>query len=127
MAITAPAEISAAATVINFWENDINQAVFFSVFIVIMMFLNFCPVKYYGESEVFFGALKIMLIIGLIIAGIIVDLGGAPGQDRIGFRYWKSPGPFNEYLVPGSTGKFLGFWSTLISSAYSYANVYVTI
>ncbi|KAF2635885.1 hypothetical protein P280DRAFT_410704 [Massarina eburnea CBS 473.64] len=125
MAITAPAELSAAATVINFWDSSINQAVWFSVFIVVIMALNFAPVKAYGESEVFFAALKILLIIGLILAGIIVDLGGAAGQERIGFRYWKSPGPFNAYLVPGNTGKFLGFWSTLISAAYSYANVQV--
>ena len=47
------------------------------------------------QSEVFFAALKILLIIGLIIAGLVVDLGGSPSGDRIGFRYWKNPGPFN--------------------------------
>ena len=77
------------------------------------------------QSEVFFAALKILLIIGLIIAGLVVDLGGSPSGDRIGFRYWKNPGPFNEYIVPGNTGKFLGFWSSLISAAYSYANIQV--
>jgi amino acid transporter len=69
--------------------------------------------------------LKILLIVGLILAGIIVDLGGSPGQDRIGFRYWKNPGPFNAHLVGGNTGKFLGFWSTMISAAYSYGNIQV--
>lgn len=69
--------------------------------------------------------MKILLIIGLIFAGIIVDLGGAPNHDRIGFRYWKNPGPFNTYLVDGNTGKFLAFWSTFISAAYSYANIQV--
>ncbi|USW58099.1 Putative amino acid permease/ SLC12A domain-containing protein [Septoria linicola] len=125
MAITAPAEISAAATVINFWNTSISPAVWFSIFIVVIMALNFSPVKVYGENEVFFAVLKISLIIGLIIAGIVVDLGGGPDQDRTGFRYWKSPGPFAAYLDPGNTGKFLGFWSTLISAAYSYANVQV--
>ncbi|KAF2206285.1 hypothetical protein CERZMDRAFT_115817 [Cercospora zeae-maydis SCOH1-5] len=125
MAITAPAEISAAATVINFWNTSINPAVWFSVFIIVIMALNFSPVKAYGESEVFFAVLKISLILGLIIVGIVVDLGGGPDHDRVGFRYWRSPGPFNEHLVSGNTGKFLGFWSTLISAAYSYANVQV--
>jgi amino acid transporter len=55
----------------------------------------------------------------------VVDLGGSPSGERIGFRYWKNPGPFNEYIVPGNTGKFLGFWSSLISAAYSYANIQV--
>ncbi|KNG44681.1 amino acid permease [Stemphylium lycopersici] len=125
MAITAPAELAAAATLINFWNNDINPAVWYSVFIVIIVVINFCGVKVYGESEVFFAVLKILLIVGLIIAGLVVDLGGSPSGDRIGFRYWNSPGPFNEYVVPGNTGKFLGFWSCLISAAYSYANIQV--
>lgn len=125
MAITAPAELAAAATVIEFWNAEIDPAVWYTVFIVVIMVLNFSPVRAYGESEVFFAALKILLIVGLIIAGIVVDLGGAAGQNRIGFRYWKDPGPFNAYLVDGNTGKFLGFWSTLISAAYSYANVQV--
>ncbi|KAK4617767.1 Proline-specific permease [Fulvia fulva] len=119
MAITAPAELAAAATVINSWDASINQAVWYSVFIVVIMALSFSPVKAYGESEVFFAALKILLIVGLILAGIMVDL------NRIGFRYWKEPGPFNSYLIPGDTGRFLGFWSTLISAACSHANVQV--
>lgn len=70
--------------------------------------------------------IKIILIIGLILAGIIVDCGGSPSGDYIGFRYWKDPGPFHAYLVPGNTGKFLGFWSTLISAAYAFCNIQVT-
>ncbi|KAI1620122.1 amino acid permease [Exophiala viscosa] len=125
MAITGPAEISAAATLINFWEHDINAAVWYSVFIVLLAIMCFCGARVYGESEVFFSTLKILLIVGLILAGLIVDLGGSPSHHRIGFQYWKNPGPFHAYLVDGNTGKFLGFWSTLISAAYSYGNIQV--
>lgn len=69
--------------------------------------------------------MKILLIIGLIIAGLVVDLGGGPDGDRIGFRYWKTPGAFNEYLVGGNTGRFLAFWSSLISAAFAYGNIQV--
>lgn len=69
--------------------------------------------------------MKIALILGLIIAGLVVDLGGGPNHDRLGFRYWKTPGAFNSYLLPGDTGKFLAFWSSLISAAFSYGNVQV--
>ncbi|KAM0159012.1 hypothetical protein ACHAPC_007539 [Botrytis cinerea] len=69
--------------------------------------------------------MKIALIIGLIIAGLVVDLGGGPKGERLGFTYWKSPGAFNEYLVSGNTGRFLAFWSSLISAAFSYGNVQV--
>jgi len=30
--------------------------------------------------------LAVTLIIGLIIAGLVIDLGGGPNHDRIGFR-----------------------------------------
>lgn len=69
--------------------------------------------------------LKILLIVGLILAGIIVNAGGSPTHEYIGFRYWKNPGPFNAYLVDGNTGKFLGFFSTLISAAYAFCNIQV--
>lgn len=69
--------------------------------------------------------MKICLIIGLIIAGLVVDLGGGPKGDRLGFHYWRTPGAFNEYLVSGNTGRFLAFWSSLISAAFSYGNIQV--
>lgn len=49
MAITAPAELVAAATIINFWDNSINAAVWYSVFMVIIAVLNFSAVRWYGE------------------------------------------------------------------------------
>ena len=52
---------------------------------------------------------------GLIILGIILDLGGGPNHDRIGFRYWKNPGPFVQFSgIGGSKGKFLGELSLCI-------------
>jgi amino acid transporter len=62
----------------------------------------------YGEVEFFFACLKILLIIFLIIFGLVIDLGGIPGQERIGFRYWNNPGPWVEHITTGSWGKFLG-------------------
>ena len=126
MAVTAPAEITAAAGLIEFWANvHLSSAVWITIFIMIVAAINFCPVRAYGESEVFFAVLKIMLIIALIIAGIVVDLGGGPDHHRLGFQYWKNPGAFNEYLVSGNTGKFLGFWSTLITAAFSYGTIQI--
>lgn len=126
MAVTAPAEITAAAGLIEFWDNvHVNSAVWITIFIVLIAVINFCPVRTYGESEVFFAVLKIILIVALILAGVVVDLGGGPNHHRLGFQYWKNPGPFNEYLVPGNTGKFLGFWSTLITAAFSYGTIQI--
>lgn len=72
-----------------------------------------------------FASLKIMLIIGLIIGGLVIDLGGAPNHERIGFRYWRTPGAFNEYIDTGATGRFLAIWKVLLSAAFSYGNIQV--
>lgn len=77
------------------------------------------------QSEVVFASMKIMLIVGLIIGGLVIDLGGAPNHDRIGFRYWNDPGAFNTYIEQDSAGRFLAIWSVLISAAFSYGNIQV--
>ncbi|UKZ52839.1 hypothetical protein TrVGV298_006626 [Trichoderma virens] len=125
MAITVPAEISAAATVIQFWNSSVNPGVWITVFLVFIVTLNLCGVRLYGESEVIFASLKIMLILGLIIGGLVIDLGGAPNHDRLGFRYWKHPGAFNEYIKTGAAGHFLAFWKVMLTAAFSYGNIQV--
>nr|XP_019003876.1 uncharacterized protein I203_03031 [Kwoniella mangroviensis CBS 8507]OCF67337.1 hypothetical protein I203_03031 [Kwoniella mangroviensis CBS 8507] len=85
--------------------------------------MNFFGVRWFGESEFFFAFIKIALVIGLIIAGIVVDLGGGPNHDRIGFRYWKDPGAFAEYHFAGDLGKFLGFFTNLLQAAGSFAGI----
>ena len=58
---------------------------------------------------------------GLIILGIILDLGGGPDGDRIGFRYWENPGPFVQYHgISGAEGRFLGWWAVMTQAAFSF-------
>ncbi|KAK2015037.1 amino acid permease [Colletotrichum eremochloae] len=125
MSISVPAEISAAATLIQFWNTSVNPGVWITVFLVFIITINFCGVRLYGESEVVFASIKIMTIIGLIIGGLVIDLGGGPNGERIGFHYWQNPGAFNSYLIPGSAGNFLAFWKVLLSAAFSYGNIQV--
>ena len=66
-----------------------------------------------------------MLIIGLIIGGLVINLGGAPNHERLGFAYWRNPGAFNEYIMTGSAGRFLAFWKVLLTAAFSFGNVQV--
>ncbi|OCF75472.1 hypothetical protein I204_04328 [Kwoniella mangroviensis CBS 8886] len=82
-----------------------------------------------GKSLAFFLPVRcratdtLALVIGLIIAGIVVDLGGGPNHNRIGFRYWKDPGAFAEYHFAGDLGKFLGFFTNLLQAAGSFAGI----
>lgn len=49
MAITAAAEVSAAATVVQFWNTSINVAAWITPIAVLIVVINFCGVRLYGE------------------------------------------------------------------------------
>ncbi|TVY36209.1 putative proline-specific permease [Lachnellula subtilissima] len=126
-AITLCAEISAASTVIQFWNGaeNISVAAWISIIIVVVLGLNIFAVSIYGEAEFVFASLKIITIVGLLIMALIVDLGGGPKHDRLGFRYWKHGHAMKEYDSTGSTGQFLGFFNVLVNAAFSYGGVEV--
>jgi amino acid transporter len=51
----------------------------------------------------------------------VLDLGGGPSHDRVGFQYWKNPGPFVQFDgIAGAKGRFLGFVRVLIQAAFSF-------
>ncbi|KAI9799749.1 MAG: hypothetical protein M1833_003868 [Piccolia ochrophora] len=121
--ITLCAELSAASLVIGFWNDDINVSVWISILILLIIGLNVFAVSIYGEAEFIFASVKIVTIIGLIIFALIIDLGGGPTRDRLGFRYWKHPGAMKEFRASGDTGRFLGLFNVLINAAFSYGGV----
>jgi len=81
--------------------------------------LNLVSVQYFGIAEFYLSIFKVLLIVGLLCFTFITMLGGNPIHDRYGFRYWNDPGPFVEHLVPGSTGRFLGFLSCIVQATFS--------
>ncbi|GMK58046.1 hypothetical protein CspeluHIS016_0500780 [Cutaneotrichosporon spelunceum] len=122
--LVCPAELVAVAVLMNYWVPDtqINNAVWITIALVIIVILNCFPSSVYGETEFIFSSIKIITIVGLIICGIAINCGANDKHDYIGFRYWKDPGPFGvKYLgISGSTGRFLGFWAVLTQAAFSY-------
>ncbi|EFE33194.1 amino acid permease, putative [Trichophyton benhamiae CBS 112371] len=120
LAIGVPIEISASVLVIDYWPNPVPKWAWITIFLVLLVLLNCLPVSYYGEAEFVFGAIKLTTIVGLIILMFVIMLGGSPTHDRIGFRYWRSPGPMAAYLQPGALGRFLAFWKVFIQATFSY-------
>ncbi|KAH4985888.1 hypothetical protein HBI38_135500 [Parastagonospora nodorum] len=122
--ITLCAEISAAALLINYWDQEqkYNPAIWITLIILLILGLNIFAVGIYGEAEFIFASIKIITMVGLLILGLIIMLGGAPDHDRRGFRYWKE-GAMKEYVGTGNTGRFTGLWSTLVNAAFSYGGV----
>ncbi|KAF8324365.1 general amino acid permease 1 [Cantharellus anzutake] len=123
-AISVPVEVSAAQIILTFWDpNTKHFSAYITVISLCVILVNLFGVRWFGESEFVFSIIKLSLITGLIIAGLIIDLGGGPDHDRIGFRYWKHPGAMNTYLEPGGLGRFLAILGTLVQAAFSYQGV----
>jgi amino acid permease len=62
--ISIPAEIVAAAVIVQFWVT-VNNAVWITVFAALLFASNLFMVRIYGEMEFFFASLKILLIVGM--------------------------------------------------------------
>lgn len=120
LGILVPYEITAAGLVIDYWGSDINIAVWISIMMIIIVALNTLPVKFYGETEFWFAAIKVIMMMGLLLLSFILFWGGGPNHDRLGFRYWKHPGAANTYLAEGNTGRFLALLSTWVLSAFPF-------
>ncbi|PWY72980.1 amino acid transporter [Aspergillus heteromorphus CBS 117.55] len=120
--MSVPSEIAAAVVLIQYWT-DLNAAIWVTILIVISAVVALLFIRVYGELEFGFAILKILLIIGIILMGLVIDLGGVSGTPRLGFHYWKDPGPMVEYIASGSWGRFLGFWAVMTNAVYSFSGV----
>ncbi|GAB1209670.1 hypothetical protein APSETT445_008451 [Aspergillus pseudonomiae] len=98
----------------------VNAGVWITVFLVIIVSINYFGVKFFGEFEFWLSSFKVIVILGIILLSFILMLGGGPDHDRKGFRYWKSPGAFNTYIADGDAGRFFAFWSTMVSATFAY-------
>ncbi|KAJ5281003.1 amino acid permease [Penicillium angulare] len=121
--ISIPAEISAASIIVQYWIT-VNNGIWVTVFSAILLASNIFLVRIYGEIEFTLAILKVCLIVGMNIMGVVITAGGGPDHKVIGFKYWQDPGPFVQYLkIPGSLGQFMGFWTVFANAAYAYSSI----
>ncbi|KAL3444675.1 amino acid permease/ SLC12A domain-containing protein [Aspergillus insuetus] len=119
MAFNIPYEITAIHVLLTYWTDKIHVGVVVAVCLVIYAVLNGLTVKYFGISEFYMSIFKIFLMLGLMMYTFVTMVGGNPDRDPYGFRYWRDPGSFVEYLVPGDTGRFLGLLSCMIQGSFT--------
>ncbi|KAI0972672.1 arginine transporter [Xylaria arbuscula] len=112
-------ELVGSGLVIQYWDKTLNVGIFIAVFWVVFTAINLLPVRWFGEFESYFVSIKVITIIGFIIFAICIDA-GAGQHGYLGFDAWVHPGPFAEYIVPGNSGRFVGFWSVLVTAGFSY-------
>ncbi|KAI0176505.1 amino acid permease/ SLC12A domain-containing protein [Hypoxylon sp. FL1284] len=117
--VTFALELVAAGVIIQYWNASLSIGIFIAVFWVVFTALNFLPIRYFGAFEMWFSSIKVITILGFIIFAICIDAG--VGQNGyLGFHAWGNPGPFAESVVTGASGKFVGFWSVLVTAGFSY-------
>ncbi|ODQ66100.1 amino acid permease [Nadsonia fulvescens var. elongata DSM 6958] len=125
--IVTPNQLTAAALVIQYWisRDKVNPGVWITIFLVVIVAINYFGVKFFGEFEFWLSSIKIVTVCGLIILSLVIALGGGPDHDRRGFRYWRNPGAFKEFTkgdihMHGAKGKFVAWASVLVTAVFAY-------
>ncbi|CAD1809990.1 unnamed protein product [Candida parapsilosis] len=122
-------QLTAGALTMQYWidRDRVNPGVWITVFLVVIMVINFLGVRFFGEIEFWLSSLKVVTCLGLIILLWVIALGGGPTHDRIGFRFWNDPGAFLHYTdsskdlyIGGSTGRFVSFVAVLVTAVFAY-------
>ncbi|KAK5995396.1 putative amino-acid permease [Cladobotryum mycophilum] len=123
--ITIPAEITATAVMISYWDHvQTHVSAYIATFLALSIGINMLGVKYFGEIEFVFACIKVVTLVGLILFGLIADVGGIDGV-YTGGRYWREE-PFNDTylsLTPVSLARFLGFWKVLTQAAFAFGGI----
>lgn len=120
LGILVPYELVASTLLIDFWNPSVSPAVWITIILVIIVFLNFLPVRFFGEVEFWSAGMKIILILGFIFLSVVLFFGGGPNHDRLGFRYWRDPGPVNTYLEDGHVGRFISLLQSFVLASFAF-------
>ncbi|XBW37370.1 hypothetical protein QEN19_002950 [Hanseniaspora menglaensis] len=112
-----PLELVTSSLLIRYWTTKVNADVFVAIFYFLLLIVNFIGGQGYAEFEFVVSSIKLTAVISFLFYALIKDLGGTPGQDYIGGKYWREPGAFR-----GENGinKFKGLCVCFVFAGFSY-------
>lgn len=119
-AMLVGAEAVAGSILLDYWQTAVPSAVWITIILAVTLGLNIFAVGIFGEAEFWFASIKFITIMGLILTSLVIMLGGAPNNDRLGFRYWYDPGAIKPYLAEGNTGNFIAYWAAFIRAGFAF-------
>jgi Amino acid transporters len=102
-------ELVTASMTIKFWNTSINPDVFVTIFLIVIIAINLAGAKGYGHAEFAMNLVKILMLTGFVIFGLVINLGGGP-EGFIGGKYYHDPGAFVD---------FKGIVSVFVTGAFS--------
>jgi len=112
-AVCIAADFTAAGIIMAAWFPQVAVWVWCAIFAVVLAALNLISVKVYGETEFWFASIKVVAIVGFIIAGAGLMFGFAGREGAIGIsNFGLGAGLFPN----GGWAVFL----TMITVVYSF-------
>ncbi|KAF4541175.1 Amino acid/polyamine transporter I [Lasiodiplodia theobromae] len=118
--------LTAAGIIIQYWRPELNVGIWITIFAFPVIIINLFHVRVFGESQYIAGVVKLVVMTMLIISCLVASLKPVKGRGMVGFRYWKDPGSFGEYLAHGVLGRFLGFWAAFVQAGFAYIGTEVS-
>lgn len=65
--VVLPLELTAAGFTVDYWNSGVNVGVYITIFGLLIVAINLCGVKGYGEAEFVFSLIKVIAVVGFII------------------------------------------------------------
>ncbi|KAI0930952.1 hypothetical protein AcW1_007164 [Taiwanofungus camphoratus] len=128
--VTLPAEVTAAALTVGFWDTAhvIPVTALTAIFLCLALALNLLSTRTYGEFEYWFSFMKVVTIVSIILVSLIIDMGaGAHDQgdgdqlpQPVFLHNWSKPFASSYLGICGAKGRFLGFLAVLMQASFSF-------
>jgi yeast amino acid transporter len=116
-AVVLPLELTVCAITIKYWNEDISEAVWITVFLISIVIFNIFGTIGYAEEEFWASAFKLAATVIFMITALVLVCGGGPERgiynEYWGARLWYEPGAFKN--------GFRGFCSVFVTAAFAFS------
>ena len=116
-AIVLPLELTVVSFTVQYWNKEVNVAVWITIFWVFIIIVNIFGTLGYAEEEFWASSFKLIATVIFMVIAVILICGGGPSGGRYdsywGARLWYNPGAFQN--------GFRGFCGVFVTAAFSFA------
>ncbi len=110
-------EITGASAIVQSWLPGVPQWTVALVFVSVFAVINLAQVANFGEFEFWFAALKVAVIIGFLIIGVLLVFGLLPGTESVGTEHLLGDG--DGFAPNGMAGIAAG----LLAVAFAFGGI----
>ncbi|KAJ0165267.1 General amino acid permease AGP3 [Colletotrichum tanaceti] len=112
-------EYNVLSSICVFWSDRVPLWGYFLIFWTLFLGFQLLGIEAFGEAEFWLALMKLIGLVAYFLFSIVYAAGGIPGQDALGFRYWRDPGAFTDGFR--GVAKVFVFCSTFYAGVESVA------